>query len=149
MLTPTYLGPTNDKSRGNFYGIANGGWNYGEGVCSSRIEKRVSINWFETDENLNDGYHEDDLLTALTVVHETGHNLGMHHDFVDDNRKSPRYDTNGRPCKDHSYFMDYVFPPYTSYNPMPSSWSGCSIDDFKAAYQMIKTKDGKYCLKQG
>ena len=59
------LGPKNDKSRGNFYGIANGGWNYGHGVCSSNIARRVSINWFETDTNYNDGIQEDDLLTAL------------------------------------------------------------------------------------
>ena len=62
------LGPNNDKSRGNFYGIANGGWEYDHGVCSSKIEKRVSINWFETDTDMSDGYQDDDLLTALVCI---------------------------------------------------------------------------------
>lgn len=56
------LGPQNANG---FYGIANSGWSYGSGVCSTRIEKRVSINWFETDTNYSDGYQDDDLLTAL------------------------------------------------------------------------------------
>jgi len=137
------LGPKNSDG---FYGIANSGWSYGYGVCASKIERRVSINWFETDENFRDGYQDDDLLTALTVVHETGHNLGMRHDF-DDNTKRTRYDSKGKPCKDISAFMDYVFPPYSAYNPMPNHWSGCSVDDFKAAYQKIKSIDTKYCLK--
>ena len=28
---------------------------------------------------------------------------------------------------------------------MPNKWSGCSVDDFKAHYQLFKSKDGKYC----
>ena len=113
-----------------------------------------------------------------TVVHESGHSLGMDHDFEDDDNFTPRYDSQGKPCKGQSYFMvsilmrkftqvlnckffyvplvtsfdtflfkDYVFPPYSKYNRVPSSWSGCSRDDFKAAYQMTKTYNGKYCLK--
>ena len=126
------MSPINDKTcddgskKCNFYGVANGGWDYDHGVCSSRIEKRVSINWFETDTDRRDGFQDDDLLTALvcniscfdqgnsnmvtlpfilqTVVHETGHNLGMRHDF-DDYDHSQRYDSSGRPCKGHAYFM--------------------------------------------
>lgn len=56
------LGPRNS---GGLYGIANEGWEYGYGVCASKIENRVSINWYETDTNRHDGYQDDDLLTAL------------------------------------------------------------------------------------
>ena len=59
------LGPKNSKG---FYGIANSGWSYGSGICSSNIAKRVSINWFETDTNYRDGIQDDDLLTALVCM---------------------------------------------------------------------------------
>ena len=69
------LSPINDKTcddgskKCNFYGVANGGWDYDHGVCSSRIERRVSINWFEEDTDRRDGYQEDDLLTALVCIY--------------------------------------------------------------------------------
>ena len=31
---------------------------------------------------------------------------------------------------------------------MPNKWSGCSVDDFKAHYQLFKNRDGKYCLEE-
>ena len=43
-----------------------------------------------------------------TVVHETGHNLGMMYDFDDYNKKS-RYDSKGKPCKDIAAFMVWRF----------------------------------------
>ena len=70
------LSPINDKTcddgskKCNFYGVANGGWDYDHGVCSSRIERRVSINWFEEDTDRRDGYQEDDLLTALVCIYQ-------------------------------------------------------------------------------
>ena len=51
------------KNQGGLYGIANGGWNYGYGVCAKDVARRVSINWYET----NDRY-DDDLLTALVII---------------------------------------------------------------------------------
>jgi len=131
------------ENQGGLYGIANGGWEYGNGVCASNIVKRASINWYETDDR-----YEDDLLTALTVVHETGHNLGMMHDFEDWGDRKSRVDSNGNNCKGIAAFMDYIFPPYTDANPMPNKWSGCSVDDFKAHYQLFKSKDGKYCMEE-
>ena len=59
------LSPKND---GSLYGKANPGWLWGYGVCSNRIEKRVSISWFETDTNFKDGYQGDDLLTAPVIL---------------------------------------------------------------------------------
>ena len=83
-----------------------------------------------------------------TVVHETGHNLGMQHDFNYNRRgrKIARKDSNDESCTDISAFMDYVFPPYTSYNPMPNKWSRCSWQDFIYHYQQIVEHDGEYCL---
>ena len=57
--TYVLLGTLNDRLKG----IANGGWELDEGVCSTRIEKRVSINWYETTEE-----YSDDLLTALVML---------------------------------------------------------------------------------
>ena len=51
--------------------------------------------------------------------------------------------------KQYNYgFQDYSFPPYTHDNPMPNKWSGCSNDDFMAAYQLFKSRDGTYCLEE-
>ena len=51
--------------------------------------------------------------------------------------------------KQYNYgFQDYSFPPYTHENPMPNKWSGCSNDDFMAAYQLFKSRDGTYCLEE-
>lgn len=78
------LSPKND---GRLYGKAQLGWIAGYGVCSSRIEKRVSINWFETDTYLKDGYQDDDLLTALvTIISLFGGylNSGFKWDFFSD-----------------------------------------------------------------
>ena len=46
-------------------------------------------------------------------------------------------------------WQDYIFPPYTTSNPMPNKWSGCSVDDFRAHYQLFKSRDGQYCVGQG
>ena len=57
--TYVLLGTLNDRLKG----IANGGWELDEGVCSTRIEKRVSINWYA-----NNAWYSDDLLTALVML---------------------------------------------------------------------------------
>ena len=42
------------------------------------------------------------------LAHELGHNLGMDHDFVDNNGRSYRFDkVSRRPCTDTGGFMDY------------------------------------------
>ena len=75
----------------------------------------------------------------------------MQHDFEYNSynwrgRKADRHDDNGDSCTDIAAFMDYVFPPYTSYNPMPNKWSRCSWTDFIVAYSQIVDEDGDYCL---
>ena len=66
--------------------------------------------------------------------------------FVKKNKKIAR---NKKITKQYNYgFQDYSFPPYTHDNPMPNKWSGCSNDDFMAAYQLFKSRDGTYCLEE-
>ena len=96
----------------------------------------------------------------------------MQHDFQDKSGRPTRKDSSGNDCKDigaymvgifcknkksqnqkmtkqYNYgFQDYSFPPYTHDNPMPNKWSGCSNDDFMAAYQLFKSRDGTYCLEE-
>ena len=43
--------------------------------------------------------------------------------------------------------QDYVFPPYTV-DKLPKRWSGCSVQDFKVAYQLNKNIDKVYCLER-
>jgi len=137
------LGPKNQK---DFYGVANGGWNLNEGVCSTNVEKKVSINWYEASTDKTEGY-SDDLLTALTVVHENGHNLGMRHDFYDTKEQPTRYALTYNRCKGVRGFMDYVFPPYTSSNEVPVHFSDCSGEDWQAHYMQVVQNRGRYCLE--
>lgn len=137
------LGPEN---KNGFYGVANGGWNLNEGVCSTNVAKKVSINWYETS-TWNTKDYADDLLTALTVVHENGHNLGMRHDFKDENGKPTRTATmTGNPCKGVQGYMDYVFPPYSDSNKVPELFSDCSGEDWEAHYMQVVAARGSYCL---
>ena len=95
----------------------------------------------------------------------------MQHDFSHTSGRPSRKDSSGNNCKGIAAFMvchqevhcmksqscnfidvffysqDYVFPPYTTSNPMPNKWSGCSVDDFRAHYQLFKNRDGRYCLE--
>jgi len=137
------LGP---KNEGGLYGIANSGWTLNGGVCATDVAKKVSINWYEASTWRTKGYN-DDLLTALTVVHENGHNLGMRHDFKDIKNKPTRYALTNRRCKGVRGFMDYVFPPYTEDNQVPDRWSDCSGEDWEAHYMQEVEARGKYCLQ--
>ena len=108
------------------------------------------------------------LLMLSTYVNEP---TGMQHDFKHTSGRPSRKDSSGNNCKGIAAFMvchqevhcmksqscniidvffysqDYIFPPYTTSNPMPNKWSGCSVDDFKVHYQLFKNTDGIYCLE--
>jgi hypothetical protein len=67
-----------------------------------------------------------------------GHNLGMEHDFIDQNNPElyvPRFDSKGRPCSKIGGIMDYEEPFF--------KWSTCSVEDFNKYFNKIK----KWCLK--
>ena len=63
--TYSLLSPRND---GRIYGFANGGWNYGFGVCAKEVGRRTNINWYGRRRVLNDSdIYDDDLFTASVI----------------------------------------------------------------------------------
>jgi len=78
--------------------------------------------------NINEVYNGNIQATAEIFVHELGHNLGMRHDFAEENGGP------GNPC-DGKGMMSYVRPPRPA-------WSTCSNKDFANWYQA----EGNQCL---
>ena len=68
---------------------------------------------------------------AETAIHEIGHNLGMDHDFNND--ESTRY-YNGKACNSKGVM---------SYGEKEKEWSQCSKNDFKAYYNIERNN---WCL---
>ena len=72
------------------------------------------------------------------MAHELGHNLGMEHDFEDDDPQKPRVDSQGTACTGIGSIMDYA--KYNEGNKR--QWSSCSVEDMTG---MIETYPE--CLK--
>ena len=74
--------------------------------------------------------------TSLTVAHEVGHNLGMDHDFISQNK--PRY-YKGESC-DGQGIMSYG-------TDRPKKWSKCSRNYFLATYNEAIAWGSDFCLQ--
>ena len=75
--------------------------------------------------------------TAVTLSHELGHLLGMHHDWkVQGDRSSLTCANKGT--------GEFIL----NYRNTRSIWSGCSNDDFKTYYEKVVSRDGDFCLRQ-
>ena len=92
-------------------------------ICNSQPTNRKSI-------NAKSGGASS---TAYIVAHETGHNLGMSHDFI--SKGNPRY-FKGVSC-DNTGIMSYGSPPM--------EWSKCSQNDFLARYN--KVGSANWCME--
>lgn len=81
-------------------------------------------------------------VAAKTLVHELGHNLGMHHPF--NIKGQPKYSKeSGEICKGKSVggLMDYIPDQFRR------KWSACSVEDFKTNYQLSILRKGCFCLE--
>ena len=75
-------------------------------------------------------------MNFLIVAHEIGHNMGMDHDFLNEDAKQKRVDSKGRPCTGVGGIMDYNQKSY-------DKWSTCSVEDFSKYFNSMKT----FCLE--
>ena len=67
------------------------------------------------------------------IAHEIGHNLGMQHDFGA-TTSDPRFSSQNEACTGIGGYMDY--------QPNPSRWSPCSVEDFTGYFESVNT----WCL---
>merc|ERR1719228_570386 len=86
-------------------------------VCSNTHYRKQSINVYESNA----------ALMAVTVVHEVGHNLGMHHDF------SQKHGGTGWSSSTNA--CNVPDTGFMSYATWPHMWSVCSVNDLKEQYQ--------------
>jgi len=126
-------GPISYFSAGNGAGIAWVG-----SACHIRSGMQININ-----EHVSWGNPE--LVTAKTLAHELGHNLGMSHDFDQIHGGNGRPGSNLGGCEGTG-IMSYGSKSNPR-NPSasPIAWSTCSNSDFSKWYR----RDGHACLKPG
>jgi len=80
-------------------------------------------------------YLGNELDTAIAMVHEIGHSLGLAHDFLVANQQEVlRRSSTGEVCTDDGGIMDY--------NQEYSRWSPCSTEDFHSYYNSLSS----FCL---
>ena len=117
-----------DKSEANIWVFLSGtttgriGWARGY-VCTDGV-------------NINHVKKHDLLQASYIVAHETGHNLGMDHDFTYQGNDQKTRFFNGESCIDKGI---------ESYGRPPLKWSKCSRNDFLAYFNEFGKS--KWCLQ--
>ena len=79
-------------------------------------------------------YKDSDVRTAMTVAHEIGHVLGIHHDFRRTNEREYACGKN-----EGKFVM--------AYGDGRIKWSDCSNYDFKVYYNKVIVKRDFFCLQ--
>ena len=142
MNTNTYLTTLSD---GGVIGVA-----YLRAVCNGNPNFRSNINtmFYNTDTQngfvsifyaIEDSFKITFFLSKL-IAHELGHNLGMNHDFANNDVNTPRTGSDGSNCLvPRTNIMDYV--------NSRSTWSQCSNDDLNAYYNFLESRGG-FCLNE-
>jgi hypothetical protein len=113
-----------DGNRGGTIGIA-----WVESTCAEKYYRSSLNEWFASR-----------WITAVTLSHEIGHNLGMYHDFTSSGGN--RFDNVGRACTNIGGIMDYSQNPY-------DRWSTCSVQDFTAYRNQVVGSTGGFCIATG
>ena len=95
-------------------------------VCSTKEKAVVITKWIRNTPR-----------TAITLAHEIGHILGMHHDFKP---VAERRGMCGEGMNEGTLIMNYGEPR--------TVWSRCSNEDFRRLYDAVIATRGQFCLKE-
>ena len=84
------------------------------------------------------------VIAGFLLAHEIGHGLGMDHDFSIIHGGNGDSETSTNPCNNQG-IMSYNFDRTAA--STGDKWSSCSVKDFKAQYNMVKSENnGEWCL---
>jgi len=127
-----------DNTIQSYHGLTtigtSGGIAYAPAICGP-MQYRTAV-------TQNGGGTYPDQTVAEIFTHESGHNLGMQHDFIDPftSPKTIRTDATGVSCTNANGVMDYYVTV--------TKWSKCSVEAFTAHYNDVITQLGSFCMPQ-
>ena len=94
-------------------------------ICSSTTKALVIV------KHINNNFR-----LAITLAHEIGHVLGMHHDFTDTRERSK--------CAEDRFSGKTIM----NYGEPRNFWSACSNKDIRNMFNLVVQKKGKFCLNE-